>query len=128
MNKQVKELVERARLTDEDKVKAQRDYIEKTWQEVKVSLDFPLRGYRREECLLNAQRNKVLYDPDLALIDRERSLPDNPYEEDLYRQPGEEAEYYAGKYNGVEAGKSLMLEAGYLPVIPLADALKEVEE
>ena len=37
---------------------------------------------------------------------KEVKLPENPYEEDLKRLPGEEAEYYAGKYNGFEKGKA----------------------
>jgi hypothetical protein len=42
-------------LTDEGIVEAQEAYIEKTWQQTKVSLSFPLTGYRRDECLIQAQ-------------------------------------------------------------------------
>ena len=50
---------EKLALTDEEKVQAQKDYIKRTYQEDKVVLNFPLQGWRREECLLKAQLAKA---------------------------------------------------------------------
>lgn len=47
-------------LSDEDNVIAQQEYIKHTYNQVKVILDFPLRGWRREECLLQAQLKYTL--------------------------------------------------------------------
>ena len=56
-------------------------------------------------------------EPDLALIDRERGLPTPLYSEDEKLDP---------KWVE-EATKQDMLQAKFLPIIPLADAIKEME-
>lgn len=69
MNDKVKELMEWARLTYEESITAQQDFIKEWGRTDGQILTFPLRGELREICLLDAQIRKAYSHPDLALID-----------------------------------------------------------
>jgi len=73
-----KEIRDRLLLTSEEIIWAEEDYIKQTYQQVKVSLQFPLQGYRKEQCLLQAQLDKVLNDPKvkqaLELLEKKDNL------------------------------------------------------
>ena len=81
MNDKVKELVERVKLTPEE---IDAKYVE-AWESQDISVDSPLKQKQLDgdveidvlEELCQAQLNKVLNDPDLALIDRDdHTYPD----------------------------------------------------
>ena len=98
MNKQVEKLIERVRLTPEDiipylKNKYAHMYLGNDESWCRLTEDSLLTHLQDEhtELIVDAQLNKVLNDPKLALIDN-----------------------------------TPMAKVSYLPVIPLAEALKEV--
>ena len=96
MSKEVAELLKRVRLTEKE--------IQGIWDTDEGWISWVQYG----EAVAEAQIDKVLNDPDLALIDRDAILRDIGFT----------------KFEGSIAK---MLNAGYKKVIPLAEALKEVE-
>ena len=111
MNKKVEGLVERVRLTDEE--------ISQSWYCAKTG---GLTLKHRARFVAEAQLNKVLNDPDLALIDRKK-VPDELDCVDCLTPEDKEC-YQCYIYEGF--GKAI--RTGYLPVIPLAEALKRKYE
>ncbi len=107
MNK--KELIDRLKLTPEEFMECAKN-IPYTTEVDKAGWAW-IFGAR----LIEAQLNKIINDPDIAFIDRERELPKNPHKD--------------VKGWGYEYRKSQqdMLEARYLPVIPLSE-LEEVND
>jgi len=64
---------------------------------------------------------QILSHPDLCLIDRDRELPENRYADDYYAGSGARPAAYEKAWQDA-------LKAGYLPVIPLAQALEVKDE
>ena len=46
-------------LTDEEQVKAQEEYIKRAYNQIKVTLYYPLTGWRRDEALLIGLLDKI---------------------------------------------------------------------
>ena len=101
MNKKIKELMERVRLTDEE--------LDAAWDSIPLYTEDDVG---RKFAIANSQLNKVLNDKDLALIDRDKK-PDNIVTWN----------FDVGKV--VTDVKRNFYKAGFThSIIPLADALK----
>lgn len=72
-----------------------------------------------------AQLQKIFNHPDLYVIDKGRELPKNPYEGLIHSL---DPNYDEGQVKAWKSSVIDMLEARYLPVIPLAEVLKEAQD
>ena len=134
MNDKVEELVERVRLTDDEIFKIDQDF-HKALRESGCFLE-PRTVYRPDiKVYVEAQLNKVLNDPDLALIDRGRKLPlmrcvpipdktTEPYKTITVDVPRHWDAVSLESYL-TNTTQEDMLQEGYLPVIPLARELEK---
>lgn len=116
MNKQVKQLVERVRLTDEEiaDVINKPKLVEPTWDSQKGWIHG--EEWQKHNAIAQAQLQKVLNHPDLALIDRTQ------FRNGLIMINEELC--FGGEW---EAAKRKVNEL-QRSIIPLAEALEEVEE
>ena len=112
MKPEIEAFLKRVRLTPEE-----RENIRQEWSDSPL----PHKFENLIELSAQAQLNKVLNDPDLALIDRERELPK------LVSLTGEASMKEKSAYIwGVKETQEQMHKAGFThSVIPLKEALKE---
>ena len=72
-------------LTGDEIVQVQKDYIKRTYQQVKVVLEWPLKGWRRDDCFLQSQDAKTASIKDIEKqeavrkVFRELKLADKNY-------------------------------------------------
>ena len=101
----IKELIERVRLTDEEIDEA-----------VVVNTDSFTHNMIKNRVIAKAQLNKVLNDPDLYVIDGDQTAPCSGLHENSLK--GMITQDYLN-------GRESMTEAGFKKVIPLREAMKE---
>ena len=118
MNDKVGKLVERVRLTGDEIFKIEQDF-HKALRESGCFLE-PHTVYRPGiKVYLEAQLNKVLNDDDLALIDSDQTAPCTQLEENRPPHKGLITQDYLN-------GRLSVGNAGFRKVVPLAEAMKEV--
>ena len=105
--KQVEELIERTRLTEEEIAK----------------LIYPSGQTRR--AVAQAQQDKIFKDPDLALLVK-KELPSIALKKLPELFEVERTKHPEAFIAGVHAYKDALIEDGWKPVIPLANEIKEV--
>ncbi len=112
MNKKIKELMERVRLTDEE--------LDAAWDSIPLYTEDDVG---RKFAIADSQLNKFLNDRDLALIDGDAKEPKIP---ETYRKSPYVYDVYAdGWRNGIKWYRGKTKERH--TIIPLADALGEKE-
>ncbi len=101
-------------MNDEERVKEMVKWVE---QEIR---DWIIANYPVGNQVFLDLAKQILSHPDLALIDRENELPKLP--EHLSDKD------FEWMLDFVKRARKAFKDAGYLPVIPLAKAIKEIED
>jgi hypothetical protein len=118
----VKQLIEEARLTDEEII----NVLSKTNPDIKVDWITPSLMTDFKD-LLQTQIQKCYQCGDIALIDENQDVPVNDYEQKWIRAYGNEEISMRDKKDAYEESQEEMIKQGFKKVIPIAQVLKELQ-